>query len=125
MHYEKFYCIPQERHLTRIYLRVYTALFGPPPLKQARTVQNSANSSVQAPSRPSAGSHARSGHWGIDPPVVRGIAESTRAQKRSQKEEISRITAKVARENINNPRMEEGGSPHFKLQRVITSFLVY
>ncbi|KAH0826010.1 hypothetical protein J3R83DRAFT_7485 [Lanmaoa asiatica] len=70
---------------------LYIALLGPPPLKQARTMHNSADPPVQAPSRSTAGSRARPGHRSTDSGLaVRSIAEGTRAQSHSRKEETSR-----------------------------------
>ncbi|KAH0825862.1 hypothetical protein J3R83DRAFT_7785 [Lanmaoa asiatica] len=70
---------------------LYIALLGPSPLKQARTVHNSADPPVQAPSRSTAGSRARPGHRSTDSGLaVRSIAEGTRAQSHSRKEETSR-----------------------------------
>lgn len=77
---------------------LYTALLGPPPLKQARTVHNSADPPVQAASRSTTGSRARTGHRANDSALaVRSIAEGTRAQSRSRREEASRAKAKGSR----------------------------
>ena len=77
---------------------LYTALLGPPPLKQARTVHNAADPPVQAPSRSTAGSRPRSGHRATDSAhVVRSIAEGTRAQSRSRKAEATRTKRKSSR----------------------------
>ncbi|KAG6331675.1 hypothetical protein ID866_7415 [Astraeus odoratus] len=71
---------------------LYTALLGPPPLKQARTIHNSSDPPVPAASRSTAGSRLRQGHRGNEPtsPAVRSIAEGTRAQSRNRREEASR-----------------------------------
>ncbi|KAL4074843.1 hypothetical protein V8B97DRAFT_1632764 [Scleroderma yunnanense] len=71
---------------------LYTALLGPPPLKQARTVHNSTDPPVPAASRSTAGSRSRHGRRGTEAPssAVRSIAEGTRAQSRNRKQEASR-----------------------------------
>ena len=102
---------------------LYTALLGPPPLKQARTVHNSADPPVQAPSRSSAGSRARSGHRGTDSaPVVRSIAESTRAQSRNRKEAASRVKAKSSK-GKQRQSAEESADVERKAVAALTSLL--
>ncbi|KAG8212942.1 hypothetical protein J3R82DRAFT_11302 [Butyriboletus roseoflavus] len=102
---------------------LYTALLGPPPLKQARTVHNSADPPVQAPSRSTAGSRARSGHRGADSaPTVRSIAEGTRAQSRSRKEEASRAKGKGGR-GRHKQSAEEAADVERKAVATLTSLL--
>ena len=102
---------------------LYTALLGPPPLKQARTVHNSADPPVQAPSRSTAGSRARSGHRGTDSAAaVRSIAEGTRAQSRSRKEEASRTKAKSGR-GKRKESAEEAADVERKAVATLTSLL--
>ena len=69
-----------------------TALLGPPPLKQARTVHNSADPPVPAASRSTAGSRPRQGHRRTQSSssTVRSIAEGTRAQSRHRQQAASR-----------------------------------
>jgi hypothetical protein len=102
---------------------LYTALLGPPPLKQARTVHNSADPPVQAPSRSTAGSRARSGHRGTDSaPVVRSIAEGTRSQLRNRKEAASRVKRKSSK-GKQKQSAEEAADVERKAVATLTSLL--
>ncbi|KAF8553924.1 hypothetical protein OG21DRAFT_1175112 [Imleria badia] len=102
---------------------LYTALLGPPPLKQARTVHNSADPPVQAPSRSTAGSRARSGHRGADSAaVVRSIAESTRAQSRNRKEAARRVKPRTSK-GKQRQSAEEAADVERKAVATLTSLL--
>ena len=80
------YLIPRTSSHSNPPQSLYTALLGPPPLKQAGTVHNSADPPVRAPSRSIAESRVRSGHRGTESAhIVRSIAESARAQSRGPK----------------------------------------
>ncbi|KAG1896932.1 uncharacterized protein F5891DRAFT_1245404 [Suillus fuscotomentosus] len=70
---------------------LFTTLLGPPPSKQARTVRNSTDPPVQAAARSTAGSRSRGSDRAS---AVRSIAESTRAQSRSRKEDTTRSKPK-------------------------------
>lgn len=72
---------------------LFTTLLGPPPLKQARTVRNSTDPPVQAAARSTAGSRSRGSDRAS---ALRSIAESTRAQSRSRKEDMTRSKPKRA-----------------------------
>ncbi|KIK94485.1 hypothetical protein PAXRUDRAFT_33494 [Paxillus rubicundulus Ve08.2h10] len=77
---------------------LFTALLGPPPLKQARTVHNYRDPPVQPPPRSTAGSRVRAGHQGDAAAAsVRSIAEGTRAQSRSRKEEATRVKTRSSK----------------------------
>ena len=102
---------------------LYTALLGPPPLKQARTVHNSADPPVQAPSRSTAGSRARPGHRGSNSAsAVRSIAEGTRAQSRNRKEEASRVKGR-SRKGKKKESAEEAADVERKAVATLTSLL--
>lgn len=102
---------------------LFTALLGPPPLKQARTVHNSADPPVQAPSRSTAGSRPRSGRRGTDSAqVVRSIAEGTRAQSRSRKEQATRVKPK-SRKGKQRESAEEAADVERKAVATLTSLL--
>ena len=102
---------------------LYTALLGPPPLKQARTVHNSADPPVRAPLRSTAGSRVRSGHRGAESAhVVRSIAESTRAQSRSRKEEASRVKGRSGK-GKQKQSAEEAADVERKAVATLTSLL--
>lgn len=105
---------------------LYTALLGPPPLKQARTVHNSADPPVQAPSRSTAGSRSRLGHRGSDlAPTVRSIAEGTRAQSRNRREEASRSSRVKAKSGKGRRKesAEEAADVERKAVATLTSLL--
>lgn len=102
---------------------LYTALLGPPPLKQARTVHNSADPPVQAPSRSTAGSRVHSGKRGSDSAaVVRSIAEGTRSQSRNRKAEASRAKPK-SRKGKKKESAEEAADVERKAVATLTSLL--
>ncbi|KAG9316118.1 hypothetical protein JVU11DRAFT_3793 [Chiua virens] len=102
---------------------LYSALLGPPPLKQARTVHNSSDPPVQAPSRSTAGSRRRPGRRGNKSgPAVRSIAEGTRAQSRSRKEEASRVKVKGSK-GKQRESAEEAADVERKAVATLTSLL--
>ncbi|KAF8442217.1 hypothetical protein L210DRAFT_3644356 [Boletus edulis BED1] len=101
---------------------LYTALLGPPPLKQARTVHNSADPPVQAPSRSTAGSRTRSRRGKNSAHVVRSIAEGTRAQSRHRKEEASRVKPRSSK-GKRKVSAEEATDVERKAVATLTSLL--
>ncbi|KAG6369704.1 hypothetical protein JVT61DRAFT_14132 [Boletus reticuloceps] len=101
---------------------LYTALLGPPPLKQARTVHNSADPPVQAPSRSTAGSRTRSRRGKKSAHVVRSIAEGTRAQSRNRKEEASRVKPRSSK-GKRKVSAEEATDVERKAVATLTSLL--
>lgn len=104
---------------------LYTALLGPPPLKQARTVHNSADPPVPAASRSTAGSRPRHGHRGTEAtsPTVRSIAESTRAQSRNRQQEASRPRGSRVDKGKRRASAEETAAVERQAVATLTSLL--
>ena len=104
---------------------LYTALLGPPPLKQARTVRNSADPPVPAASRSTAGSRPRQGHRGTEAtsPTVRSIAESTRAQSRNRQQEASRPKGSRVDKGKRRASAEETAAVERQAVATLTSLL--
>lgn len=104
---------------------LYTALLGPPPLKQARTVRNSADPPVPAASRSTAGSRPRQGHRGTEAtsPTVRSIAESTRAQSRNRQQEARRSKGSRIDKGKRKASAEETAAVERQAVATLTSLL--
>ncbi|KAF9223317.1 hypothetical protein BS17DRAFT_133932 [Gyrodon lividus] len=103
---------------------LFTALLGPPPMKQARTVHNSRDPPVQPPSRSTAGSRVRPGHRAGDPATAaRSIAEGTRAQSRSRKEEATRSKSRRSDKGKQKVSAEEAADVERQAVATLTSLL--
>ncbi|KIJ62855.1 hypothetical protein HYDPIDRAFT_93792 [Hydnomerulius pinastri MD-312] len=101
---------------------LFTALLGPPPLKQARTVHNSSDPPVQAASRSTAGSRARQGSRG-EAAAIRSIAEGTRAQSRNRKEEATRPKGRRGDKGKQRESAEEAADVERQAVATLTSLL--
>ncbi|KIJ14432.1 hypothetical protein PAXINDRAFT_39525, partial [Paxillus involutus ATCC 200175] len=103
---------------------LFTALLGPPPLKQARTVHNSRDPPVQPPSRSTAGSRIRAGHQeDAAAAAVRSIAEGTRAQSRSRKEQATRVKTRRSSKGKQKVSAEEAADVERQAVATLTSLL--
>lgn len=104
---------------------LYSALLGPPPLKQARTVHNSKDPPVPAASRSSAGSRSRQGHRGTAPPspAVRSVAEGTRAHSRSRKAATGRSKLAKSHKGKQRESAEETADVERQAVATLTSLL--
>ncbi|KAI6039830.1 hypothetical protein EDC04DRAFT_1617201 [Pisolithus marmoratus] len=98
---------------------LYSALLGPPPLKQARTVHNSKDPPVPAASRSSVGSRSRHGRRGAGAASpVRSIAEGTRANSRNRKETAGR--SKLAKTHKGKQKVSAEETADVERQAVAT-----
>jgi hypothetical protein len=110
---------------------LYTSILSPPPLKQARTIHNPSDPPVPAPSRPAATPRSRRGSKSSDSRSVRSIAEGTRAQAKSRREEKSQDRRKDVRPKgkqkaqFSSPRSREPGEDvDMKAVATLTSLLL-
>ncbi|KAH7884806.1 hypothetical protein F5I97DRAFT_1929635 [Phlebopus sp. FC_14] len=102
---------------------LFTALLGPPPMKQARTVHNSKDPPVPAASRSSVGSRPRQAQRPVQPTTtVRSIAESTRSQSRSRKE-ANRPRSKRVDKGKQKESAEEAAAVERRAVATLTSLL--
>ncbi|KAG1856098.1 hypothetical protein F4604DRAFT_1214501 [Suillus subluteus] len=99
---------------------LFTTLLGPPPLKQARTVRNSTDPPVQAAARSTAGSRSRGSDRAS---AIRSIAESTRAQSRSRKEDVTRSKPKRADKGKQKASVADSADVERQAVATLTSLL--
>lgn len=99
---------------------LFTTLLGPPPSKQARTVRNSTDPPVQAAARSTAGSRSRGSDRAS---AIRSIAESTRAQSRSRKEDVTRSKPKRADKGKRKASVADSADVERQAVATLTSLL--
>lgn len=99
---------------------LFTTLLGPPPSKQARTVRNSTDPPVQAAARSTAGSRSRGSDRAS---AIRSIAESTRAQSRSRKEDVTRPKPKRADKGKQKASVADSADVERQAVATLTSLL--
>lgn len=103
---------------------LYTALLGPPPLKQARMVHNPGAPPVSPASRSSAGSRPRQARRGAkSSSAARSIAEGTRAQSRSRKEEAKRARSQRVDKGKQRVAVEQTADVERQAVATLTSLL--
>ncbi|KAG2114849.1 hypothetical protein DEU56DRAFT_180292 [Suillus clintonianus] len=99
---------------------LFSTLLGPPPSKQARTVRNSTDPPVQAAARSTAGSRSRGSDRASG---LRSIAESTRAQSRSRKEDTTRSKPKRADKGKQKASVADSADVERQAVATLTSLL--
>ncbi|KAG1736501.1 hypothetical protein EDB19DRAFT_1027369 [Suillus lakei] len=99
---------------------LFTTLLGAPPSKQARTVRNSTDPPVQAAARSTAGSRSRGSDRAS---ALRSIAESTRAQSRSRKEDTTRSKPKRADKGKQKASVADSADVERQAVATLTSLL--
>jgi hypothetical protein len=115
---------------------LYASILAPPPAKQARTIHNASDPPLPAPSRPVPSPRARGGK-----PSARSIAEGTRAQAKSRREDkgsgastlpdkrkgkrADKGKQKQKRAGVQAPNIDADGDVDMKAAATLTSLLLH